>query len=280
MTEINEKYKAAYAELKKLINTAFKIALNIQYKEVDSRDLEVASRLFSKIISHARAILVLAPKKPAGIDAYAQELWDLSSMATLCRSLIDSYYVLFYVAIDDANISTKEFRWILWDYHAESRRLKKLELIGSTLPVVTEIKENVARLKDKLTNHEVFKSLDSPTQKKLKKPSEGIFSTNSELSVRAGIDEDYYKNAFMFLSSYVHSHPFSIEQLTEFRAGEDQSLNLLKIVVEYSSIYLSLTLRDFVKLVPEVSEDIDEEAREIIDIWCGVVEGFSNSKQA
>ena len=93
MTEVADKYRSAYEELRSLIDTAFRIAINIQYKEVDTRDLEAASRLFGKIISHSRAILVLAPKKPAEVEAPEQELWDLSSMATLCRSLIDSYYV-------------------------------------------------------------------------------------------------------------------------------------------------------------------------------------------
>ena len=264
MTEISDKYKSAYEELKTLIDTSFKIAINIQYKEVDTRDLEAASRIFAKVISHARAVLLLAPKSPAGIDAPKQELWDLSSMATLCRALIDSYYVFFYIAVDKVDESTKEFRWILWDYHSESRRLKKLQLIGSTLPAVAEIEENVERLKERLINHEVYKVLDPADQKRLRKPAEGIFATNSDLSVRAGIDEDYYKNTFMFLSSYVHSHPFSIEQLTEFRAGEDGSLNSLKIVIEYTSIYLSLTLRDFTTLVPEVSKDIDEEMQKTI----------------
>jgi hypothetical protein len=280
MTEISDKYQAAYKELKALIDTAFRIAINIQYKEVETRDLEAASRVFAKVISHARAVLVLAPKKPAGFDAPAQELWDLSSMATLCRSLIDSYYVFFYIAVDEVDEPTKEFRWILWDYHSESRRLKKLQLIGSTLPAVGEIVANVRRLKENLTNHPIYTGLEPSIQKRLRKPAEGIFATNSELSARAGIDEDYYKNTFMFLSSYVHSHPFSIEQLTEFRAGEDDSLNLLKIVIEYTSIYLSLTLRDFTKLVPEVSEDIDEETQKTIELWSGVVNDFSKFKQA
>ena len=160
MTESTDKYKSAYEELKRLIDTAFRIAINIQYKEVETRDLEAASRLFAKIISHSRAILVLAPKAPAQVQAPEQELWDLSSMATLCRSLVDSYYVLFYIAVDEVDDSTKEFRWILWDYHSESRKLKKLQLIGPASPAVAEIERNVSKLKNDLTNHQFFKSLD------------------------------------------------------------------------------------------------------------------------
>lgn len=277
MNEISNKYKDAYVELKNLVDTAFNISMHIQYKEVETRDLEAASRVFAKAISHARAILVLAPKNPAGIRAPTIELWDVSSIAILCRSLIDSYYVLFYIAVDKVDASTKEFRWILWDYHCESRRLKKLKLIGSTATAVTEIEDRVRILKEKLINHQLFKNLEPSTQKKLRKPTDGIFSTNSELSARAGIDENFYKNTFMFLSSYVHSHPFSIEQLTYFRAGEEDSLNLLKIVIQYSSVYVSLVLRDFIKLAPEASENIDEETQNIIDVCCFMAEDFSNT---
>ena len=280
MTETTDKYRKAYHECRKLIDAAFRISISIQGKEVESRELEIGSRLFAKIISHTRAILLLAPKGPAGIDAPTQELWDISSLAALARSEIDAYYVFFYVAMDEVNPVLKSFRWLVWDYHAESRRLKKLQLIGSTSPAVAEIVTLVNELKAKIMRHEIYLNLEAHEQKKLRDAKEAVLSTNTELSGKARIDEAYYKNVFMFLSSYVHSHPFSVEQLTIFRAGDDDSLNLIKIVIEYASIYLSLSLRDFTVLVPGACDFIDEETQNIIDIWVGVVNDFTKNKLA
>jgi hypothetical protein len=201
-------------------------------------------------------------------------------MAALARAQIDAYYVFFYIAVEDVDLKLKEFRWLIWDFHSESRRLKKLQLIGSVLPAVNETEILVGELKTKLMEHDVYQSLEPHVQKRLRNAKEGIFSSNTELSSKAGIDEAYYKNVFMFLSSYVHSHPFSIEQLTAFRAGEEESLRLLKVVIEYTSIYLCLSLRDFVKLVPSANNYINQDTQDIIDIWVGVVNDFSEYRKA
>jgi hypothetical protein len=270
MSDITESYKKAYKTLARLVDTAFDISISLQGKEIDTRELEAVLRIYTKLISHSRAIMLLAPKKPAGVDAPRHELWDLSSMSVLCRSLIDSYYVLFYIAIDEVDLATKDFRWIMWDYHYYSRLLEKLKSLGSTRPEIDEIKDMVASLKDDLMNHQIYKGYDRNTQKDLRKPRNGILATNSELSVRADIDKCFYKSTFMNLSSYVHSHPFSIEQLTHFRANTESSLRLLKVPLDYSSIYLSLALRDFVKLVPEADDHIDEDTQIDIDLFCGI----------
>jgi len=103
--------------------------------------------------------------------------------------------------------------------------------------------------------------------------------TNSEISELAKIDKDYYKNVFMFLSSYVHSHPFSIQQLMGFRAGEEDSLRLMNIVIQYSSLYLSLSIRDFISVIP-IEIGIDEKIKQIIEIWSGIACDFANSRMA
>ncbi|WP_020484464.1 hypothetical protein [Methylomonas sp. MK1] len=118
---MEEKYKESYWEFKELIHAGFSISMATSGIQVETQDLEIGSRLFAKLVSHARAIFVLLPKAPAGEVAPEQELWDISSIAVLARSLVDTYYTLYYVAIDDPGKKGNEFRWLVWDYHAEKR---------------------------------------------------------------------------------------------------------------------------------------------------------------
>ena len=94
------------------------------------------------------------------------------------------------------------------------------------------------------------------------------------LSSSAGIKPDYYKASYMHLSSYVHAYPFSLQQLAQFKAGDDDSLLLIKVVIEYSTAYLCLAVRDFLKLCPEREVVIDLETRNILEVWTGIVSEF------
>ena len=48
-------------------------------------------------------------------------------MAVLTRAVIDTYYVLFYLAIDSVDEEVRRFRFLLWDYHSEMQRLKQAD---------------------------------------------------------------------------------------------------------------------------------------------------------
>jgi hypothetical protein len=276
---MEEKYKESYWKFKELIHAGFSISMATNGIQVETPDLEVGSRIFVKLVSHARAIFMLLPKAPAGDVVPEQELWDISSIAVLARSLVDAYYALYYVAVDDPGKKVKEFRWLNWDYHAEKRKRKKLELIGSQHPDIPSIEEHVHSLKEQIINHDEYQKLNGKAKKKIRNANEARLLTNSEISELANIDKDYYKNVFMFLSSYVHSYPFSIQQLIRFQAGEEESMRLMNIVIQYSSIYLSLSIRDYITVIP-IEIEIDQKIQQIIELWSGIASDFSNFKMA
>lgn len=74
----------------------------------------------------------------------------------------------------------------------------------------------------------------------------------------------------MFLSSYVHAHPFSLNQLSAFRGGAEESLRLIGVVLRYAAVYLSLAIRDFLVLVPDQKGKLPPEVDRLVELWCGV----------
>src|SRR5699024_6636965 len=95
---------------------------------------------------HAMSALILAPDI-AGRDQNQLQVWDPSSLAALIRALIDTYFVFYYVACDEAEKEESEFRYLLWHYHGEKARLKKLTLIKSTNPKMAQLQRDVDDLK-------------------------------------------------------------------------------------------------------------------------------------
>lgn len=274
MDATQDRYRRAFEEAERVLNVAFTISVNTQGREVKDRGSEIGALLFAKLCSHARAMLALAPIAPLGRAAPPMELWDVSSMAVLSRAVIDTYYVFFYLSVEQVEKELSEFRFLVWDYHAENRRLKKLQLIKSQNPQVKEIEEKIEELKKSIVGNPIYLKQTHERQRKIRNGELGIFATNTMLSESAGIKPDYYKATYIYLSSYVHAHPFSLQQLAQFKAGDDGSLLLIKVVIEYCTAYLCLAVRDFIKLCPDQKAIIDPGTMNILEVWAGVVSEF------
>jgi hypothetical protein len=79
---------------------------------------------------------------------------------------------------------------------------------------------------------------------------------------------------YRFLSSYVHSYPFSLSQLARLDAGDPESLRLFAVTLRYCLAFLALSVRDFRSLFADLSAISDPVADEVLDRWvyvaCGV----------
>ena len=71
----------------------------------------------------------------------------------------------------------------------------------------------------------------------------------------------------MFLSQYVHTFPFSLHQLMEFRAGEPEALRLSSLPLQYSMAFLAKAVVGIVGIWPEESVDPPLGVQHIIDKW-------------
>ena len=186
--------------------------------------------------------------------------------------MIESYDSLFYIAVDKISDSERTFRLLLWELHAEERREKKLNLIGSKSPRVSEIKDNIGTLREKVKSHEDFNTLDKNTQNKINRNnSPAFYLSHSERNKIASIDHDYYNSCIMFLSSHVHTLPFSIQKLIEFRAGDTGSLQLISLPIQYTIGYLAKGIEGMEVIFGNRLPDKNKEVSDLCIIWSEIL---------
>lgn len=263
----HHKYLQNLRTLVALCQTAMNLSLATYGRVVHTWREEYGSHIFGKICVTAIAILKLLPKSAFYVAVNNMEIWDISSVCTLARSLIDTYNAFHYLIIEEVDKHKLEFRFTLWRLHSECERLEMLELIRSKSSRLDEIRKNIEGLRRELKSNKFYKSLDSKTQKKFSSGEKGIFLTNSQISKNAGINPTYYKAVYKYLSNYVHTYPFSVSQIASFKAGDPESLGLLKTVVGYCTGYLCLAVRDFIKLVPDQLSNLSPDIIKTIGDW-------------
>lgn len=273
---MKEKYLKSVKEYERLCDTCIRLSINTHKRKVETWREEYGSYIYTKIATHSIAILKLIPESSLFELPENYKVWDISSLAVIVRALIETYNVFYYLIIDEISEEELDFRYLVWHLHSESERLRMLKTIGSKNPAIQTIEKDIASYKEKLLKNTIYISKNTDDKRKYRKGEEGIALSNSQISEKAGISTNYYKSTYKFLSSYTHTFPFSIQQVSVFKADDEESLNLLNGMVDTSSGYLSFAIRDYVKIFPDQKASI-ESIKEIMNVWLDVLKKIANN---
>lgn len=261
------KYEDAVKALESLFQFAITLSNNTQGRIVETRREEVASHLFTKICLHVSSILRLTPKSSYHDPQSKSEIWDYTSVAVLTRALMEAYYTFYYLVIDEIDESEIDFRFLLWDFHSENRRLEQLRLIGSKHPDLHELEKNAEALRNQLEQNPQFRSLEKDLKKKVLKGDVPLLLSNIKIAEKAGISRNYQKVTYIYLSSYIHSYPFAISQIAALKGDTEKILELNKPILGYCLGHLCFSIRDFIKVVPDQQVYLVESVKDLINEW-------------
>jgi len=265
MTNIAVHYRNTYDEFGSLLAYAVNL-LEMQAGQKPENDREFyAERIFNKLVCHGLTLKQLSPSPPPASDI---EFWDISSSYAIARALIESYEALAYVALEPITDEERVFRILLWELHAEERRQQMLELVGAKDIKVSEVIANVLRLRNEILINPFLSTLDSKLTSEIQKGKTPPYHlTNAERDKNNGINNNYHRAITMHLSSYVHTHPFSVHQLFQFRAGEDECLQLMSIPIQYSCGFIAKSISGMASLFDPRIPVQSNELLNALDQW-------------
>lgn len=268
-------YREVLDQLDQITESAISISNALNGLQTNDWREYYGSIVFTKLCLHAKSFRKLCPKVNEDGEINMDEMWDLPSMCAISRAIIDTYYVLYYLAIE--NISTEEnnFRKHLWHYHSEKSRQKGLEKIKSTDPRLKKLKEEIERHKKLLLETKIYQELEKHEQKSIRKGRVAVKLSNTEISKRAGIDPGYYKSTFDLFSSYVHTHPLALSQLMKFHADNQNSLNLINTTIKHSVAFIAHSVRDMTNKFQDTKELVSKDSEYLIKNWENLLKNFN-----
>lgn len=272
-----EKYQQAVNTLEDLFKFAFKLSKDTHGRRVDTRREEVASFIFTKICLHIYSILRLIPRSSYNKPDKDLEIWDNTSIAIIARALIEAYYTFYYLAVDEVDQNEIDWRFLLWDFHSANFRVEKLKLLGSTHPELPQLEKNVQDLKKAIEIHPNFNKLDKGIQKKILKGDAPASLSNIKIAEKAGINPNYHKATYDYLSSYIHTLPHSISQVSAIQ-DTDTVIDLIKPILDECIGYSCFAIRDFIKRFPDQQVYLVESIQKTISIWEYVLSNMGKNK--
>lgn len=269
MQHPSDQYKEFREEFDAVIIYSIEL-LNAQagHKVKNERE-NYGEKIFGKMVCHAISLQRLLPSLNPSSD---KEIWDISGQYALSRTILESYEAFAYIVLGELSEEEIECRVLAWKLHAEERRLQMLNLIGSKIPAILNIEKEIAQHRSELLKKEFEPYIPKNALGKIKKGDCPDYLIPRNMRLSAGnIDVDYFKAALMQLSSHVHSHPFSLHQLFEFKAGSDEAFTLVKVGAQYACGFLCASVRDMSTLFSPRVPIIDASTKQSVEKWCDLL---------
>ncbi|HEY3439207.1 MAG TPA: hypothetical protein VGK29_00570 [Paludibaculum sp.] len=263
-------YQEVRRDLESVLTLASDLSIAASSRSVVEWHLEYASHIFLKVYCHANSALRLSPTGLSQAMPGATEVWDLGSTCAVVRALIDTYFAMYYVAVESISSEERDFREASWCFEGEHDRLWMLQRIGSDSPELAGLEAEVGRLRGLVLNHPVYGRLDKEMQRQIRDGKKPFHLSNSALAERSEISVNYYRAVYRYLSSYTHTYPYSVSQLARIRAGDPEALGLFSTALQYCLAFLAVAVLDFWSLFPDLAVSCDPHTQKVLNVWVSI----------
>jgi hypothetical protein len=189
--------------------------------------------------------------------------WDISTLAMLSRSIFESYLLLYYFSVEPVTEDERELRKLAWLIHGDRENLKMLEWLNLKTPQIPAIEQKKARLQDEFQR----KCADPKKTKRALNDSHGLLKDREKTAVDAGIKESCYRGVYKMLCSFTHPTPLGLKFLYDNSAGSQGALEQINILVQLTTGFLALTIRDFSLVFPDQRGLLPPLSNELIEHW-------------
>jgi hypothetical protein len=245
-------YRAKVREFDAVLEHGRAAAAALNGLQVAAPHVGYGAQIFVKLLSHCVALRRLAPDP--GQQA-PQALWDLPSMCSVARCVIEAHDTFEYIAGHGVSELERGFRIRLWELHDATRRLQILASLGAAAPAVAAIRADAARLQLALEAHEFLAAMPDVTQAALRlrlrrNDPPDFHLTRRQRCEISGVDADWHKAITLQLSQHVQTLPFSVHQVLQFQAGTPDVLRLTGQPLVFSLPFLVRAIQTMDQLAP------------------------------
>jgi hypothetical protein len=208
-----------------------------------------AVKIFTRQTLTAISLNRLLPR-PTSTRPSEEDLWDLCSIASLTRNIIEGYLSLNYFGIENITESEAELRFFLLQLHKniEWYNLRKNEMETSELK---QFEEGIEEEKNRIKNHSYLSKLSNDQRKRAIQGRE-MYKTKFDFETELPICKDLIKH-YRHLSNLVHPLPLSIERTDNLRGrgiGSEPDISYCLICLMLARRYLAATVTGIVDLFP------------------------------
>lgn len=238
LTEFEKSFLEELKLYDKVVETTKLISLNQHGIETDGRGLR-GVRIFTRQTILGISLQRILPR-PSSTTEHEDELWDICSIASLSRNLMEGYLSLYYFAIEKVSDAEAELRFFIAQLHRNVEWYEIRKLTNPSDPGLKEFEDGIASQRGRIRSHAYLRSLTAVQKTRALRGTE-MYKTKADFEKELSACGDLRRN-YRLLSNLVHPLPMSIERIDNERGrgiGSDADVHYCKICLMLARRYLA-----------------------------------------
>ena len=222
----------------KVIETTKLISRNQHGIMTDGRGIR-GMRIFTRQTVAGLSLQRILPR-PSKFAELEFELWDICSIASLSRNLMEGYLSLYYFGLEHVSEEEAELRFFIAQLHRNVEWYDIRKLSDPADPGLNEFEVGIKSQKERIRNHPYLDSLPAPQRNRALRGIE-MYKTKADFENEQEVCKDLRRN-YRHLSNLVHPLPMSIERIDNDRGrgiGTDPDVNYCLICLMLARRFLA-----------------------------------------
>ncbi|WP_335922083.1 hypothetical protein [Shewanella chilikensis] len=173
-----------------------------------------AVKVFTRQTLSAISLSSILPDLSVDKDPDAA-LWDVSSIASITRNILEAYLAIFYSGIENISDEEAELRFLIGQLHRNREWYLVHKSRGSDIETLNEFEVGMKEQKERIKAHSFLSNLNHAQKNKALKGDE-IYYTKADFEEKASVCSEL-RAEYQLLSNFVHPLPLSIERIDNDR---------------------------------------------------------------
>jgi hypothetical protein len=237
----------------------------------------MASIAFSKLALTSTSILRLMPNNPFSSEVHGFQFWDLGSICSLSRNLVEIGLTMHYLLLPAVDDEERKLRRHVWEYHGQLERVKIIRLASPGTQAFRDMEEQAERQRNSLSASPCFQNLPRDLRRRIIHGERAKLLTNEEICDYAGVSPNFYAAMFKYGSNHTHSSPYSFSSMDRLDPSTGRGFEAVNIALTIGVGFLAVGIRDYLQMFPAQLEKLTADERTQIATWLGVVKWDLNA---
>ena len=273
-----EQAQVRFAEQREIFDLILQIGYAVD-KTIVGRDAPSAAAyqgaiIFTKALAHTISLGKIIP-----VVGLPQQLYDISSSAVIVRAIAESYIAFRYNAIEPASEDDANFRSALTQYHSKAKQLNIMKRFGISDERLTDAGDQLDVARVVLENDVQFLLQTEAVRKQQLEGKVSMHRTLEDIAEIAGIHRDIWGTAYVYLSQFAHTSPFSVRFAHNFRADSPSGPSSLSMLLQWASGFLAKFISDMETIIPGCTATLTPEQLQLLAVEVAVIEGISPGQE-
>lgn len=250
LTELEISYLEELDLYKKVLDVTTLISANQHGIQTNGRGMR-AVKLFTRQTLTGLSLNRLLPE-PSVSKHIEDELWDVCSIASLTRNLLEGYLSLYYFGLEKISETEAKLRFHILQLHKNIEWYNIRKLSDLTDEEIKQFEKVILEQKKRIKNHPYLPNLTSAQKNRVLQGAE-MYMTKYDFEKQLTVCSNL-KTTYKHLSNLVHPLPLSIERVDNVRGrgiGSEPDINYSLICLMIARRYLAATTIGIADLFPD-----------------------------